>query len=122
MGAPAHSGSKTPRDQWRARSKKSAVQRKHKLKTSVLAKNLEKVENIQYQKERSERDRVRMNEGSAVAGHHNLPNELLKVQKKPEKKREPVTQQLPPATFSIGFIRPERVRSKLQALFDVEKE
>eukprot|EP01059_Diplonema_ambulator_P017980 TRINITY_DN30139_c0_g1_i1.p1 TRINITY_DN30139_c0_g1~~TRINITY_DN30139_c0_g1_i1.p1 ORF type:complete len:142 (+),score=25.64 TRINITY_DN30139_c0_g1_i1:57-428(+) len=120
---PTNKGGVVPREQWRSRSKKSAVQRKHKLKTAVLAKNLEKVENIQYQKERSERDRVRVNQGAHVAGHHNLP-EILKEKEEAKKQANKGDGEAvqAPSSFSIGFLKPEVVRARLQSMFDVEKE
>eukprot|EP01061_Rhynchopus_euleeides_P027229 TRINITY_DN4432_c0_g1_i1.p1 TRINITY_DN4432_c0_g1~~TRINITY_DN4432_c0_g1_i1.p1 ORF type:complete len:121 (+),score=16.98 TRINITY_DN4432_c0_g1_i1:130-492(+) len=118
MGRPGE----TPRDQWRSRSKKSAAIRRQKLRTGNLAKNLEKVENLQYQKDRLERDRARLEQGEKPAGHHNLPAEILKpakdVSKAPLRSKAP-TPLFPPNTL-IGLIKPEVVRKRLQSMFEVE--
>eukprot|EP00754_Rhynchopus_humris_P047395 Rhum_TRINITY_DN6983_c0_g1::Rhum_TRINITY_DN6983_c0_g1_i1::g.21407::m.21407 len=117
-----------PRDQWRARSKKSKVTRLHKMKQGALLKNLEKVENMQYKKERLERDRARLSEGAKPAGHHNLPAELLKptpvvAKAKPAQGGAAARKQpLFPENSFIGIIRPDMVRKRLQLLFDVEKD
>ena len=110
------------REQWRSRSRKSKVQRLHRQKKHNLEKNLEKVENIQYQLERKERDRERVGSGLEVAGHHNLPVEILKPDPKPvPKARKPQGKRFPEGKL-IGFIKPETVRSRLQKIFAVEKE
>eukprot|EP01060_Flectonema_neradi_P034412 TRINITY_DN6036_c0_g1_i1.p1 TRINITY_DN6036_c0_g1~~TRINITY_DN6036_c0_g1_i1.p1 ORF type:complete len:141 (+),score=15.12 TRINITY_DN6036_c0_g1_i1:49-423(+) len=111
-----------PREQWRTRSRKSKVQRLHRKKKQSLEKNLEKVENIQYQMERKERDRERMGAGLEVAGHHNLPSEILKPDpKKAPKVRVPQGKRFPDGKL-IGFIKPATVRSRLQIIFAVEKD
>ncbi|KAJ9450854.1 hypothetical protein DIPPA_14815 [Diplonema papillatum] len=113
-------GKVVPREQWRARSKKSRVQRLHKQKGHNLAKNLEKVENLQYQKDRLERDRERVGEGRAVAGHHNLPDQILKAAPKAKAVRAAATRPAVRRNMVIGFLNHNNIRKKLQEAFAVE--
>ena len=93
------------------------------MKQSILSKNLEKVENLQYKQERQERDRMRVSQGDQPAGHHNLPQELLQRKVK-EAAPAPVGKTAPlfPKGHLIGILRPEIVRKRLQSMYDVEKQ
>eukprot|EP00756_Hemistasia_phaeocysticola_P048998 Hpha_TRINITY_DN23421_c0_g1::TRINITY_DN23421_c0_g1_i1::g.114011::m.114011 len=109
-----------PKEQWRARSKKSRVQRIHRLKNQVLAANLEKVENLQYKEERRERDKERLGKGQKQAGHHNLPEHLLKDAPKAVT-AQPVRKNVHGIATAVGFISRNALRRYLLQLYAVEK-
>eukprot|EP01065_Artemidia_motanka_P005013 TRINITY_DN12384_c0_g1_i1.p1 TRINITY_DN12384_c0_g1~~TRINITY_DN12384_c0_g1_i1.p1 ORF type:complete len:116 (+),score=27.56 TRINITY_DN12384_c0_g1_i1:73-420(+) len=107
-----------PREQWRSRSKKSRVQRHHRLKLQVLQSNLEKVENIQYSEERRARDQKKVEQGLQPAGHHNLPADLFQQRSPPRKRRKATG---PRIGAAIGLISRNAIRRHLAHIFALEK-